>query len=68
MYLLLSHNYCFVTDALHLETTFLIKINFLDSRPVVQSHLGSAAALNKALIFCYVKFSDVYLRLSLVFK
>ena len=68
MYLLLSHNYCFVTDALHLETTFLIKINFLDSRPVVQFHLGSTAALNKALIFCYVKFSDIYLRLSLVFQ
>lgn len=46
MYLLLSYNYCFVADALHLETTFLIEINFLDSRPVVQFHLGSTAALN----------------------
>lgn len=51
MYLLLSYNYCFVADALHLETTFLIEINFLDSRPVVQFHLGSTAALNKPLIF-----------------
>lgn len=68
MYLLLWHNYWFVTDALHLETTFLIKINFLDSRPVVQFHLGNTAALNKPLIFCHVKYSDIYLRLSLVFK
>lgn len=68
MYLRLSHNYCFVTDALHLETSFLVKINFLDSRPVVQFHLGSPAALNKPLIFCHIKFSDIYLRLSLVFK
>jgi len=68
MYLLSSYNYCFVADALHLETTFLIKINFLDSRPVVQFHLESTAALNKPLIFCYVKFSDIYIRLSLVFK
>lgn len=68
MYLLLSYNYCFVADALHLETTFLIEINFLDSRPVVQFHLGSTAALNKPLIFGYIKFSDIYLRLLLVFK